>query len=345
MMKKEVNYCASCQEICAQNFSFCPSCGVKISSETNQFSEVADGKKQTGSGYRITIVAAKNVKQRNWLIFGAAIMLMCLGAGGVVYSIFNKPLDLDAVEINNLFAFIDEIDPVSLDPADEAKKSKKKDGGGGGGRNDKNPVQKGKAATQTDNPLFSPSKDYIQLTDPEIKIRAATLGTKQAPVSPEPYGLKDGGFIPSDGEGCCGGQGNSRLGRGQGNDPGDGLGPGKNGGSGNEGDGPDGGDPNKLEKELKVKTGGVTTALNIISKPRANYTDQARENLVQGKVILKVTFLASGGIGTISVVSGLSGGLTEQAIAAARAIKFEPAKSNGVAISVSKTIEYTFSIF
>jgi len=344
-MKKEVNYCASCQEFCAQNFSFCPNCGVKILSETTRFSEVTDEKKQTGSGYRITIVAEKNVKQRNWLIFGAAILLMCLAVGGVIYSIFNKTLDLEAVETNNLFAFIDEIDPVSLDPADEVKMSKKKDGGGGGGRKDKIPVQKGKEATQTDNPLFSPSKDYVQLTNPEIKIRAATKGTKQVPVSPEPYGLSTGGLIPSDGEGCCGGQGNSRLGRGQGNDPGDGLGPGKNGGSGNDGDGPDGGDPDKIEKELKVRTGGVTKAVNIISKPRANYTDQARENLVQGKVVLRVTFLASGGIGTIAVVSGLPGGLTEQAIAAARAIKFEPARSNGAAISVTKTIEYTFSIF
>jgi TonB family protein len=345
MMKKEVNYCASCQEFCAQNFSFCPHCGIKISSETSVVSEASAEKKQAGSGYRITIVAAKNVKQRNWLIFGAAILLICLGVGGVVYSIFNKTLDLEAVETNNLFAFIDEIDPVSLDPSDELKKNKKKDGGGGGGRKDKSPVQKGAEATQTDNPLFSPSKDYVRLTNPEIKIRAATLGTKQVPVSPEPYGLQTGGLTASDGEGCCGGQGNSQLGRGQGNDPGDGLGPGKNGGSGNDGDGPDGGNPDEIEKRLKVKTGGVTTALNIISKPRANYTDQGRENLIQGKVVLKVTFLASGGIGPITVVSGLPGGLTEQAIAAARAIKFEPAKSNGVAISVSKTIEYTFSIF
>src|SRR6476660_4153268 len=116
MMKKEVNYCASCQEFCAQNFSFCPNCGVKISSETTVVSEVTAEKKQAESGYRITIVAAKNVKQRNWLIFGAAMLLMFLAAGGVVYSIFNKPLDLDAVEVNNLFAFIDDIEPVSLDP-------------------------------------------------------------------------------------------------------------------------------------------------------------------------------------------------------------------------------------
>ena len=99
------------------------------------------------------------------------------------------------------------------------------------------------------------------------------------------------------------------------------------------------------DKDLpKVKT-GVTQAVKILSKARANYTDLARQIVVQGKVVLKVTFLASGGVGAISVVSGLSSGLTEQAIAAARSIKFEPAKVNGVAVSVTKTIEYTFAIF
>ncbi|MEP6900204.1 MAG: energy transducer TonB, partial [Actinomycetota bacterium] len=176
-----------------------------------------------------------------------------------------------------------------------------------------------------------------------IKIRAATQGTKQTPVTDELYGLKNGGLIPSDGQGCCGGQGNGRQ-AGQGNDDGNGLGPGKNGGSGDDGNGPNGGN-SKDEKVLpKVKV-GVTEALKIISKPRANYTDLARQNVVQGKVVLKVTFLASGGIGAISVVSGLPSGLTEQAIAAARSIKFEPAKAGGVAVAVTKTIEYTFAIF
>src|SRR5207253_6045923 len=104
--------------------------------------------------------------------------------------------------------------------------AKKKDGGGGGGREDKNPVQKGVEATQVDDPLFSPSKDYVRMTDPEIKIRAATQGTKRTAATNEPYGLKYGGLTPSDGQGCCGGQGDGR-GKGQGDDEGNGLGPGK----------------------------------------------------------------------------------------------------------------------
>jgi len=41
----------------------------------------------------------------------------------------------------------------------------------------------------------------------------------------------------------------------------------------------------------------------------------------------------------------LGNGLTEQAIAAARGIKFEPAKKAGVAVTVNKSVEYTFTIY
>jgi len=92
-------------------------------------------------------------------------------------------------------------------------------------------------------------------------------------------------------------------------------------------------------------TGGVTQALRILSKPKANYTDAARQNAIQGTVTLRVTFNADGTIGQISVISGLTNGLTEQAIAAARLIRFEPMKVNGVPVKTTKSIPYTFTIY
>jgi len=80
-------------------------------------------------------------------------------------------------------------------------------------------------------------------------------------------------------------------------------------------------------------------------KPRAHYTDWARKGQTQGKVVLRVTFMANGGIGAISVVSGLENGLTEQAIAAAKRLLFIPASRNGVRYSVVKPVEYTFTIY
>ncbi len=90
---------------------------------------------------------------------------------------------------------------------------------------------------------------------------------------------------------------------------------------------------------------GKTEGVQIVLKPRARYTDSARRNQTQGKVVLRVTFMANGGTGAISVISGLGDGLTEQAIAAARKILFVCAQRNGVPYSVTKPVEYTFSIY
>lgn len=86
----------------------------------------------------------------------------------------------------------------------------------------------------------------------------------------------------------------------------------------------------------------ITKPLRIVSKPRPAYTEAARSNDIVGTVILRVTFLASGQIGSIAPVKGLPFGLTEQAIAAARLIKFEAAESIGGPVSVTRTVEYSF---
>lgn len=85
--------------------------------------------------------------------------------------------------------------------------------------------------------------------------------------------------------------------------------------------------------------------LKILAKPPAAYTDAARLSFTRGKVALRVTFLASGEIGAVTPVTELPHGLTEQAIAAARGIRFEPARQNGQPVSVVKTVEYNFTIF
>ncbi len=83
--------------------------------------------------------------------------------------------------------------------------------------------------------------------------------------------------------------------------------------------------------------------LKILSFSQAKYTDAAKQNDIEGTVLLRVTFLADGTIGRVSVLSGLGYGLTEQAIAAAHRIKFIPAKKNGVPVTLTKKIEYSFN--
>ncbi len=99
------------------------------------------------------------------------------------------------------------------------------------------------------------------------------------------------------------------------------------------------------EKNMVGSENAEIQNLRIILKPKASYTEAARQSSVQGVVRLRVTFLANGGIGTVSVVSSLPLGLTEEAVAAASKIVFIPAKKNKINYTVIKTVEYSFSIY
>jgi TonB family protein len=85
--------------------------------------------------------------------------------------------------------------------------------------------------------------------------------------------------------------------------------------------------------------------LKILSKPRASYTDAARENNVMGQVRLEVTFQKDGKIGKIKIIQSLPSGLTESAVTAAKKIKFEPEMKNGKPVTVTEIQTYTFTIY
>ena len=90
-------------------------------------------------------------------------------------------------------------------------------------------------------------------------------------------------------------------------------------------------------------------ALSVTSKPKAAYTETASKKNVEGVVRLRIEFLASGEIGQIVDITRkkrgklVRYGLTASAIDAAKRIKFEPAKKNGVPITVTRTFEYFFT--
>ena len=98
---------------------------------------------------------------------------------------------------------------------------------------------------------------------------------------------------------------------------------------------------------------GISQELQLIKKPTAKYTDRARQKRVEGWVRLKVTFLSTGEIGEVIYIGESSKkkkkltkyGLVDEAIAAAKQIKFEPARENGQPINVEKTVDYNFDIY
>ncbi len=91
--------------------------------------------------------------------------------------------------------------------------------------------------------------------------------------------------------------------------------------------------------------GKYSRALITLRKPRPSFTDSARQAAFQGTVKLKIVFRANGEIGDITVLAQLKKGLTENAIAAARRIKFLPAEIDGKTVDVSRTVEYNFVLY
>ena len=64
------------------------------------------------------------------------------------------------------------------------------------------------------------------------------------------------------------------------------------------------------------------------------YTDEAKSAAVEGTVILDLIVSETGRVRDVQVVSGLGHGLTEAAVAAAKACRFSPGEKNGTAVPV-----------
>jgi TonB family protein len=82
-----------------------------------------------------------------------------------------------------------------------------------------------------------------------------------------------------------------------------------------------------------------------VSIPKPTYTDEARHMRIQGNVVLRVTFFASGQIRVLGVLQGLGHGLDEQArLAVQQGRVLRPATRNGQAVDMTTNITITFQL-
>jgi len=94
----------------------------------------------------------------------------------------------------------------------------------------------------------------------------------------------------------------------------------------------------------KMVAQAVSTNLEVISKPPVQYTPEAKQLKVQGDVVLRVTFLATGQVVVQGVVHGLGHGLDEEARRVAQQIRFRPATRDGRPVDMTTTITITFQL-
>jgi TonB family protein len=87
------------------------------------------------------------------------------------------------------------------------------------------------------------------------------------------------------------------------------------------------------------------TPYKVTYQPKAIYSDSGRSKNIQGSVRLAILLQADGTVGHILKLSGLGYGLDEEAIKAAKKIKFVPRMVDGKPVAVVIVREYTFTIF
>ena len=84
--------------------------------------------------------------------------------------------------------------------------------------------------------------------------------------------------------------------------------------------------------------------VEILSKPKPTFTEEARRLGIQGEVVLAVIFTAEGRLRVLRVVQGLGHGLDESAWRAAEQIRFKPAQYDGEPVDFPATLRVVFEL-
>lgn len=97
-------------------------------------------------------------------------------------------------------------------------------------------------------------------------------------------------------------------------------------------------------KKRAASNEGAPTSVEILEKPRPEYTKEGRTLKIEGDVVLEMVFLANGTVQVNRVVSGLGHGLDESAMRAAQQIKFKPAKRDGQPVDFPARVRIEFRL-
>jgi TonB family protein len=94
----------------------------------------------------------------------------------------------------------------------------------------------------------------------------------------------------------------------------------------------------------RVDAGPPQTPVEILFKPKPDYTEAARKQKLEGEVLVRVLFTAGGEVRVLDVVRGLGHGLDENALRAAQQIKFKPALRDGQPVDSTATVRILFQL-
>ena len=102
--------------------------------------------------------------------------------------------------------------------------------------------------------------------------------------------------------------------------------------------------PQETARKADAPAKPATVPVEILSKPKPAYTEEARRLRKEGEVLLDVIFTAGGEVRVLRVIQGLGYGLDESAVAAAKQVRFRPAQRDGQPVDSTAKLHILFEL-
>ena len=102
--------------------------------------------------------------------------------------------------------------------------------------------------------------------------------------------------------------------------------------------------PAVKKREPERPASPLDSEVEILSRPKPVYTEEARALRLEGDVVLSVVFEAGGVLRILGVAQGLGHGLDEAAVDAAKKIRFSPARRDGAPVDHAAKLRVVFRL-
>jgi TonB family protein len=102
--------------------------------------------------------------------------------------------------------------------------------------------------------------------------------------------------------------------------------------------------PPTVQSHPAAQAAAKITPVEILSKEKPIYTEEARAKHIEGEVLLEAVFEATGKIRVLKVVRGLGYGLDDAAVRAAEQIRFKPALKDGQPSDSTAVVHIIFQL-
>jgi TonB family protein len=98
--------------------------------------------------------------------------------------------------------------------------------------------------------------------------------------------------------------------------------------------------------ETVYAPGNGVSVPSVVKQVKADYTQEAKDQRIEGTVLLESVVKSDGSVGAVAVVQSLDSvfGLDREAVKAMRQWEFKPGTKEGKAVAVKVVVEMTFSL-